>query len=89
MEVTFDPTKDAENIRKHGISLKRAEDFNFDAALITIDDSQDYGEVRFIAIGWLDAMLYSLTFTEMPSGVRAISLRTATRQEEKDYAEEY
>jgi uncharacterized DUF497 family protein len=28
VDVTFDPAKDAENIRKHGISLKRAEDFD-------------------------------------------------------------
>jgi uncharacterized DUF497 family protein len=46
MEVTFDPAKDAENVRKHGISLARAEDFDFDTAHYDIDDSQDYGEQR-------------------------------------------
>ena len=89
MEVTFDPPKDAENLRKHGISLQRAKDFDFDAVLIKIDNSQDYGEVRLIAIGWLIATLHSLTFTETPTGIHAISLRKATRQEENDYAEEY
>ncbi len=57
--------------------------------LIKVDDSQAYGEVRFIAIGWLNAILYSLTFTETQTGIRAISLRKATRQEQEDYAEEY
>lgn len=65
MDVTFDPEKDLENIRKHGISLQRAEDFDFDAAIFDIDDSQDYGEVRWNAVGFLDARLFSLTFTEL------------------------
>ena len=46
MEVIFEPAKDSANIRKHGISLKRAEDLDEDTALFAVDDSQDYGEVR-------------------------------------------
>ncbi len=69
---------------------KRAEDLDEDTALFAVDDSQDYGEVRYKATGWLDAMLYSLIFT-MQAGevIRAISLRKSTRQEQRDYAEEY
>jgi uncharacterized DUF497 family protein len=90
MEVTFDPAKDAENIRKHGISLQRADDFDEDAALILVDDSQDYGEVRYKAIGFLNATLYSLIFTMEPEEIiRAISLRKSTTQEQREYAEEY
>jgi uncharacterized protein len=50
VEVEFDARKNAENIRKHGISLQRAEDFDMDSAHIDMDDSQDYGEVRYNAI---------------------------------------
>ena len=86
MDVEFDPTKDAENIRKHGISLRHAEDFDFDAANFDIDDSQDYGEVRWNGVGFLGARLYSLTFTEVRDGViRAISLRKATTPERRRY----
>jgi len=82
----FDPSKDAENIRKHGISLQRAEDFDFDAANFDIDDREDYGEIRWNAFGFLDARLYSLTFTEVADGViRAISLRKATTLERRRY----
>jgi uncharacterized DUF497 family protein len=38
VDVEFDPTKDAKNIRDHGISLRRAEDFDFDAANFDIDE---------------------------------------------------
>jgi len=87
VEVTYDLVKDAENIAKHGISLVRANDFDFDSARWKWDDSQDYGEVRWNLIGWLDAKLYHLTVVYHPTSPRAISLRKATRQERKQYAE--
>jgi uncharacterized DUF497 family protein len=88
VDVEFDPTKDAKNIRDHGISLRRAEEFDFDAANFDIDDREDYGEVRWNAIGFLHGRLYSLTFTELADGViRAISLRKATTPERKRYGQ--
>jgi uncharacterized DUF497 family protein len=73
-------------MRDHGISLRRAEDFDFGAARYDIDDREDYGEVRWNAIRFLDARLYSLTFTEVRDGViRAISLRKATTPEIRRY----
>ncbi len=90
MDVIFDPPKDALNIKKHGISLQRAEDFDHDTAIYDVDDSQDYGEVRWKALCWLDALLHMLTFTqENETVIRAISLRTATRQERQKYAKEF
>ena len=83
MDVTFDLAKDALNINKHGISLQRAEGFDAETAQFEIDDSQGYGEVRWNALGWLDALLYCPTFTEEGEGIRAISLRKATRHEQK------
>jgi uncharacterized DUF497 family protein len=62
--ITYDPKKDKANKRKHGISLSRAEDFDFEEALYSTDDREDYGEVRFRAIGFLDARLYTLVFVE-------------------------
>ena len=89
MEVTFDPTKDAENVRKHGISLARAKDFDFDTAYYLDDDSQDYGELRVIAISWLDGLLYTLVFRDedAPDTIRAISLRKSTGEERTQYAQ--
>jgi hypothetical protein len=89
MDVTFDPQKVAENIRNHGISLARAEDFDFDTARFEHDDSQDYGEERWNLIGWLDAKLYHLTVVFHETSTRAISLRKAERKERKLYADRY
>ena len=89
MKVSFDPAKDAENVRKHGISLARARDFDFDTAYYLDDDSQDYGEIRVIAISWLDALLYTLIFRDedTPDTIRAISHRKSTGKERDQYAQ--
>jgi uncharacterized DUF497 family protein len=87
MTIAFDRAKDAINRKKHGISLARAEDFDFDAAIYEIDGSQDYGEVRYFAIGFIDGRLFSLTFTMNGEEIRAISLRKATKDDEKNFRE--
>ena len=89
MNVEFDSAKEALNRRKHGVSLKRAARFDFDSCLYIVDDSQDYGEVRLIAIGFLASTLYTLVFS--PRGedaIRAISLRKSSTSERNRYAEE-
>jgi hypothetical protein len=88
MLVSFSPRKNAVNRRKHGISLQRAENFDLTAALIFPENSQDYGELRYQAIGFLDARLYVLTFTEAEESIHAISLRKAEKSEERIYADE-
>jgi uncharacterized DUF497 family protein len=57
--------------------------------LYSIDDRRDYGEVRFRAIGFLDARLYTMVFVDEEEGddMRAISLRKATKNEAKEYKE--
>jgi len=89
VEVTFSATKVARNRRKHGISLSRAKDFDFDTPLYIVDDSQDYGEIRIIAIGFIGATLHVLVFS--PRGedaIRAIMLRKADHREMRKYDEE-
>ena len=87
--IAYDSKKDKANKRKHGISLSRAEDFDFEEALYSIDDREDYGEIRFRAIGFLDARLYTLVFVDEAESdeIRAISLRKATKHEAKEYKE--
>jgi hypothetical protein len=59
VEFLFDRSKDRINRKKHGISLSRATDFDFDAAIFVIDDRKDYGEVRVKAIGfWMRGYMH-------------------------------
>jgi len=84
MRIEFDPAKDAENVRKHGISLARAGDL---AGVARIEDTRfDYKEVRHRTYGFIDGLAYCLVFTIRDSNVRAISLRRALTKEMKRYA---
>lgn len=86
MEIEFDPAKDEENIRKHGMSLTRAKDVEIDKAQVKKDNRKDYGEDRFIAVGPLDGRLCVLIFTLRDAKVRAISLRRANAREQRRFA---
>ncbi len=57
MNFTFDAAKDKANRRKHRISMQRVAEYDFDSAVIFPDDSQDYGEPREVAIGFLAGIL--------------------------------
>lgn len=89
VRITFDPGKDTINRAKHGVSLGRANDFDFRSAFFAVDNRSDYGEIRYLAIGFLDTRLFALIFTEDGEDLRAISLRRATKQERSLYAESY
>jgi uncharacterized protein len=87
MRVEFDPAKDAINRAKHGISLQAATDFEWESAFEREDDRFDYSEVRFVAIGLIDARLYVMIFTDGSDddAVRIISLRPAEKHEIRFY----
>jgi uncharacterized DUF497 family protein len=87
VRITFDPTKNETNLRERGLSFEAAADFEFESALVHIDDRQEYGEVRYVAVGLLQGRLHVLCFTEQPDGIRVISLRRANEREVKRYAQ--
>ena len=49
MELEYDPEKEQLNLSKHGISLARFADLDWDKASITQDSRKSYGETRYIA----------------------------------------
>lgn len=51
MRITFDPTKAAANVRKHGVSFSDAEAVLFDPMTLTREDPDAEGEERFVFIG--------------------------------------
>ena len=86
-KIEFDPTKDEINRLKHRVSLADAFGFDWDTAIEREDDHFDYGEVRFVAIGLINARLYTMVFTEGSDEdtVRVISLRQAEKHEARFY----
>jgi uncharacterized DUF497 family protein len=85
MEISFSSDKNETNIKKHGIALKAAEDFDWTSAIYAVDNRKDYGESRFIAVGLIGTRLHVMIFTPRDGGARVISLRKANRRERRNH----
>jgi uncharacterized DUF497 family protein len=92
MECTgcdWDPEKDAENQRKHGVDFEDACCVFDDPCRIVVPDERDYGEVRLIATGRVGSQILVVVFTERNGRERIISARKANRREEEMYYERF
>ena len=63
--------------------MARAADESADATLTVEDDRQDYGEVRYITIGFLDEAMVVLVWTRRNDVHRIISMRRANERERR------
>ena len=86
MRISFDPRKNKRNLRDRELSFESAALFDFESALVHVDDRQEYGEVRYVALGYVESRLHVLCFTEEPDGIRVISFRRANDREVKRHA---
>ena len=85
MEYEWDEAKRLANLRKHEIDFIDATDV-FDGDILTVeDDRYDYGERRFITFGLLQGRVIAVVHTESNDCIRIISVRKATRYEQRVY----
>ena len=90
MQFTWDPKKQAANLRKHGVSFDEAITVFFDP-LARIHDDPDHsiGEVREIITGLSAAKrLLLVSFVERGETVRIINARVANPRERRNHEEE-
>ncbi|TBR09474.1 MAG: BrnT family toxin [Rugosibacter sp.] len=87
MRIEFDPAKNAANQAKHGVPLSMAEELDWEAALVWVDDRLEYNERRMIALAPKTEILYYVAFVDRGDVRRVISLRRANRREVKHYVE--
>ena len=80
MNYTYDSRKVAANVEKHGVWLQEAKSFEWENALIKVDDRKQYEETRFEAIGYIDERLHVMLFCLCETAVRIISLRKALKR---------
>lgn len=85
MQYEWDEAKRRSNAQKHGVDFAAVETFDWESALV--ERSGRGGEVRYVAVGYIDVRLYCLVFTERGTRIRVISLRCASRGEERRYAQ--
>ena len=83
MDIEFDDVKDAANRAKHGVSLA------FGAIVLENyvgeieDDRRNYHEPRTNAFGLIAGRLFVCTYTMRAGVYRIISVRKASRQEQR------
>ncbi len=88
MEVTWDPSKDAANQKKHGVSFKEAAKLFTSGVpyLVIFDEAHSADEDRFWAIGPIKRGLVLVVHTEEDEDtVRVISARWASKHERSSF----
>ena len=65
--------------------MARADDVFVDDTLTVEDDRRDYGEDRFITVGFLDGTMVVLVWTPRGEAYRIISMRKTNERERALY----
>jgi uncharacterized DUF497 family protein len=91
MDFEWDDAKAALNLRKHGIAFEEAARVFLDPGRIDmLDDREEYGEERWLSIGWVDPVLLVVVHAVRGvhgEGTRIISARKANAYERAIYHE--
>ena len=69
--------------------MARADEVFAGATLTVEDDRRDYGEDRFITIGFLDGRMVVLVWTPRNDNPRIISMRRANEREQALYGSRF
>jgi uncharacterized DUF497 family protein len=85
VKYVFDPVKDRTNVEKHRISLALAEVLFAGPHVSMTDDRFEYGEVRNVAFGFINARMFACVYTDRGAQRRVISLRKANEREVKQH----
>jgi uncharacterized DUF497 family protein len=82
VDFVWDEQTNESNIHTHGLDFADAHRIFTAPMLVARDEQEDYREDRWIGIGFLDARIVVVVFSE-PDGqtIRIISLRKALRHE--------
>ena len=83
MRITCDPAKRQHTLQERGLDMRRAKEIFAGPHFTRPDDRFDYGEPRFITVGWLDARLVVFVWTPRGTARRIISMRHCHEREAK------
>ena len=89
MRVEFDAAKRAATLEARGLDMARSEEVLAGATLTVEGDRRDYGEDRFITIGFLDGIMVVLVWTPRNGAYRIISMRRANERERAHYGRRF
>jgi len=86
MQIEFDPSKRKDTLDQRGLDMAAAAEV-FEGDHLTVEDDRfDYGETRYITIGFMTGRMVVLVWTSRGDTRRIISMRKANAREQKAYA---
>jgi uncharacterized DUF497 family protein len=86
LEFEWDEAKARINLEKHRVSFLTAAAIFSNERLERIDDREEYGELRWIALGRVDDEVYRVVFTWRGENlIRLISAQKASKDEREIY----
>ncbi len=88
MRFEWDEEKRQTNLSKHGIDFTDVPPLFDGVTVLRMDNRFDYGETRFITLGLLNSIVFLVVHTETDETIRLISVRKASKYEEKYYFQE-
>ena len=89
MKIEFDPAKRNATLQIRGLDMARAPDVFAGATLTVEDNRKDYGEPRYITIGFLATRMVILAWTQRGKVRRIISMRKANEREQAVYGSRF
>jgi uncharacterized DUF497 family protein len=87
VEVEYDKRKHLENLEKRCLGFDVAAGLFNGTVVEALDERQDYGEDRFIALGMVDGRVLVVVYTWRQERRRIISARKANKDEQEIYHE--
>jgi uncharacterized DUF497 family protein len=88
--VTFDPVKRLVTLQGRGLDFASDAEKVFAGRKVTfVDDRFDYGEVRWITIGWLNERMVVMVWTERPPDRHIISMRYCHAKEAEEFLKRF
>jgi uncharacterized protein len=89
MRFTWDQNKNHQNISKHGIDFNDVPGMFDFPMLVTVDQRKNYGEERWVGIGFLKGIIAVIVYIEddETETIRIISARKATEYEKNKFKE--
>ena len=86
LQFEWDDDKAAANVVKHGVTFLRAAEVFAGEIVERIDDREDYGELRLIALGRVGFDVFRVTYTwRNETTIRIISAQRAGKHEQSIY----
>ena len=85
-KLSYDPAKRAETLKERGLDFKSAAEVLQGSLQFTYEDDRfDYGETRWITVGYLSHRMVVIVWTQRGDAIHVISMRKANEKEQKKY----